>query len=241
MKVISWNLNHRINEKAIPADIGEIFVGLGADTVLLNEFVDGESRGPFRESLKRAGYLHQAVSPTPARHNQVFAASRFAFLAGDIQPPQLDSSAMSNFLHIRFPDFPVELVGMRAPAYLKAAERNEYWTQLAAIMDGVKDRAILFTGDVNYNPFNKAKTPADADHVCFHLCREYRIPNPKGDWSYISLSGTGRSRIDHVLHTNRVDVSNPEYITRLGDRVLAGARLETPITDHAVLRFEVAA
>jgi hypothetical protein len=55
VQVISWNLNHRCKEKPIPADLSELFVGMDADLIPLNEFVDGRSRGMFRESMSAAG------------------------------------------------------------------------------------------------------------------------------------------------------------------------------------------
>jgi hypothetical protein len=69
-------------------------------------------------------------------------------------------------------------------------------------MESAKDRAILFAGDVNYDPFRKARLP-DAGTVPFHLCEDYVIPNPKGDWSFLAYSGKG-FKIDHVMHTSQV-------------------------------------
>jgi hypothetical protein len=79
VKIVAWNLNHKSCERRIPNDIVGLFVALDADVVLLNEFVDGPTRTQFRASLWSAGYKHQLVSETPARHNQVFAASLHPF------------------------------------------------------------------------------------------------------------------------------------------------------------------
>lgn len=237
MKVIAWNLAHQVKKRPIPDYMVDVIQDLEADTVLFNEYVDEGIREPFKEAMRDAGYKWQAVSPTPAVHNQIFAASRFPFKVGDLQPPQFDGSAISNFLHLRFDELPVEMVGVRAPAYSKAADKHAYWAELAGIMESAKDRKILFAGDVNYDPFKKAKQP-DAETIPFHLCDGYVIPNPRGDWSYLAYSGNG-FKIDHVMHTPTVEVTNVEYIDWIRGRFLAGEKIKKPVSDHAVLRFDV--
>ena len=236
MKVIAWNLAHQVKKRPIPDYMVDVIQDLEADTVLFNEYVDEGIREPFKEAMREAGYEWQAVSPTPAVHNQIYAASKFAFEVGDLQPPQFDGSAISNFLHICFHDFPVEMVGLRAPAYKKAADKHAYWAELAEIMESVRDRKILFAGDVNYDPFVKAKQP-DAGTVPFHLCDGYEIPNPKGDWSYLHHNGNG-FKIDHVMHTPEVELGQVEYIDWIRGRFLAGEKIKKPVSDHAVLRFD---
>ena len=237
MKVIAWNLAHQVRKKPIPDHLVDVIADLEADTVLFNEYVDHESREPFKAAMCDAGYNWQAVSFTPARHNQIFAASRFPFEVGDLNPPQFDGSAISNFLHLKFEDFPVEMVGLRAPAYKKKADWNAYWDELAGIMASASDRSILFAGDVNYDPFKRAGQPK-AMTVPFHLCDGYFIPNPSGDRSFLAHSGNG-SKIDHVIHTKTVKVVDVEYLDRVREWFLTGERDNKPISDHAVLRFRV--
>ncbi len=238
MKVVAWNLAHQVKKRPIPDYLVEVIQDLEADTVLFNEYVDDESREPFKTAMREAGYVWQAVSFTPTVHNQIYAASRFAFEVGDLQPPQFDGSAISNFLHLKFNDSPVEMVGLRAPAYEKAAERHAYWKELGEIMESAKNRSILFAGDVNFDPFVKTKQ-VGAACLPFPLAEGYQVPNPAGDWSYLGHSGKG-FRIDHVLHTSYIEISEVEYLDRIRGRFLAGEKIKMPISDHAALRFEVA-
>ena len=99
MKVIAWNLAHQVKKRPIPDYLVDVILDLEADTVLFNEYVDDEIREPFKTAMREVGFEYQAVSPTPDVHNQIFAASRHAFEVGDLQPPQFDGSAISNFLH----------------------------------------------------------------------------------------------------------------------------------------------
>jgi Endonuclease/Exonuclease/phosphatase family len=242
MKVVSWNLNHRVREKRIPDDLGDLLLALGADVIPLNEFVDGPTRAPFFESLRSIGYVHQLVSRTPAQNNQVFAqvfaAARYPFSLGDLAPPPMDGYSIAGFLHIRFDHTPIELVGFRVPCYKWPADRRMYWGQLLDIMEMASTRAIVFAGDLNANPFAEAGTP-EVPGVHFGLCKQYWVPNPTGDWSYVNYQGTASSRIDHILHTGTISVGDATYLSRLGDRQLAGPGSTMPISDHAVLTFTV--
>lgn len=103
-------------------------------------------------------------------------------------------------------------------------------------MESARARSILFAGDINFDPFVKAKKKG-ASQVHFPFASGYQVPNPAGDWSYLAHSGKGY-KIDHVLHTPSVVVSEVEYLTRIKDRHLAGVKANAPISDHAVLRFE---
>ncbi len=237
MLTLAWNLAHQVKVRPIPDDFVDVILALKAETVLFNEYVDDPSREPFKAAIREAGYRWQAVSPTLARHNQIFAASKHAFEVGDIRPPQFDGSAISNFLHFRFVDFPFEMVGLRAPAYEKAAERKAYWADLGQIMESAKDRAILFAGDINFDPFVKSKQEG-CSCTSFPLAKGYVVPNPEGAWSYRGHSGKGYN-IDHVIHTPRVEVTGVEYIDHIGERFLAGEKSKSPISDHAALRFVV--
>jgi len=239
MLTLAWNLAHQVKARPIPDDFVDVILALEAETVLFNEYVDDPSREPFKAAMREAGFLHQAVSATPARHNQIFAASKHAFIVGDLQPPQFDGSAISNFLHLKFTDFPFEMVGLRAPAYEKAADRKAYWAELGQVMESAKDRAILFAGDINFDPFVKAKQEG-ATRCSFPFASGYQVPNPQGDWSYLAHSGKGY-KIDHVLHTPSVVVSEVEYLTHIGGRHLAGVKANAPISDHAALRFMIVA
>lgn len=239
MLTLAWNLAHQVKVRPIPDDFVDVILDLGAETALFNEYVDHPSREPFKEAMRDAGFLHQAVSATPARHNQIFAASKHAFEVGDLRPPQFDGSAISNFLHLKFADFPFEMVGLRAPAYEKAADRKAYWAELGQIMESARDRAILFAGDINFDPFVKSKQEG-ATQVHFPFAAGYQVPNPMGAWSYLAHSGKGY-KIDHVIHTPGMVVTEVEYLDQIRGRCLAGEKINAPISDHPVLRFSTRA
>ena len=237
MNIISWNLNHRTNEKPIPDEAVEFFRLKNADVIILNEFVDAPSRDSFKEALRALGYTHQSISPKFKKHNQIFIASKHEIVLGDLEAPPMDNASKGNFLHVILPQHNMELVGFRAPSYKTAALRREYWNQVYTIMDIAKARPICFIGDVNTNPFKKAGD--DITEITLPDVCGYRAPNPKGDWSYKSINGKYATRIDHAYLSDSLDYSNPEYIVSYEGITLAGSKYDHPVTDHAVYSIDL--
>ena len=238
LTVATWNVNHRIQPKPIPPRLSEILRCIGADVVLLTEFVNGggSDRDRFREQLNAAGYLYCDASPAPPKHNQIFVASRLPFEVGDLSPPALTSHVTTNFFHLRLSNSEIEFIGVRAPSYT-GRDRHLYREELAAILRSAQDRAIVVTGDLNDDPFKSCR-----DHsvtvVRFPGAEAYFVPRPDGPWSFTNLdNSTRRSRIDHVLHTARIQVRDARYLYEVDGTLLAGARAAAPLSDHAALTF----
>lgn len=237
MKIISWNLNHRTLEKPISPDVVRFLIESGADLICLNEYVDGPSRRAFEETLIKAGFANKFLSPRLGNNNQVFIASKLPARLGDIKAPDLTDAATTNFLHIQLGESSIEIVGLRAPAYKLASERNAYWAQLGAIIRAASSRNIVFVGDFNYDPFLGATRGAAT--IDFNLGGDFSIPNPEGGWSFISIDGQKTSRIDHVLTARGLRARSAEYLTEFNGIQLAGSKEAAAITDHAALVFNL--
>lgn len=230
-------MNHRTIEKPIPDETVIFFEKYDPDLIALNEYVDGNSRADFRNTLEKLGYSHQLLSTKIGKHNQVFLASKSPLALGDIAPPELDAPAKTNFLHAVLPEKDIELIGLRAPSYKLSRERSIYWQRLSDILIAASDRKILIFGDINYDPFMGLS--ASAPKIQFDLNGSYEIPNPVGEWSFISIDGKNKTRIDHVIVPESLAVSNVSYLPVYDGIVLAGARSDAAITDHAVLSMDV--
>jgi endonuclease/exonuclease/phosphatase family metal-dependent hydrolase len=239
LTVATWNVAHRIQLKSIPSVLADVLIAIGADVLVLTEFVDGQApdRTALKARLDAAGYAFRMTSSAPARHNQVFVASRLPFELGDLKPPTLTSHATSNFLHVRMIDSRIELIGIRVPSY-RGGERRAYRKQLTAILCSAADRPLVVTGDLNEDPFKG--TSSGAETVSFTGAEMYSVPRPAGDWSFINLDKvSNRSRIDHVLHTQAVRVHDACYRHEAAGSLLAGPRSAAPLSDHAALSFAV--
>jgi Endonuclease/Exonuclease/phosphatase family len=237
MKILSWNLNHRIQMKKIPNAVISIIAEISPDLVVLNEFVDGAERDAFKYRLEEIGFPYISVSKKTNRQNQVLIASKAKHEDGDLKPPSYDDSSMTNFLHVLLPRFDIEIVGLRAPAYKKNQELELYWSQLLEIISSTVSRNIVFIGDFNCNP-EVSKTPGAR---AINLLREmgWRIPHPDGDWSYISQNGQSVSCLDYALGSPGVGNISGTYVPKLGSHIIAGPKKQDPISDHAILISEI--
>jgi len=237
MKILSWNINHRIQMKKIPTSVLSIINEISPDLLVLNEYVDGDERIHFKYGLKENGFTHISISNKFDRQNQVLIASRVKHKRGDLKPPSYDESSITNFLHVALPIFGIEVVGIRVPAYKKAGELKSYWGELLSIIRSTKSRNIVFVGDFNCDP-EISKTPGAK---VLKLLREegWKIPPPYGNWSYISYNGQRRSRLDYTLASPAVDDISGTYISKLGSYIIAGPKEKNPISDHAILISEV--
>ena len=236
LKVLAWNLNHRINQKVIPPTVAAVLNGLCVDIALFNEFVERSRREGFRQQLSDQGYVHQLVSFSPDRHNRVLAASRVPISPGDLKPPSMNGPAEASLLHLRVDGCDLEIIGLRVPAYTTGAKRRGYRAELNAILQGAEGRAIVVAGDFNENPFHR---DVGATATPFKGAEMFTATNPVGDWSYMNSLGTKTSRIDHVIHTGPVRIIDAAYCYEVNGIHLAGPNDVSPISDHAALVFTV--
>jgi len=239
LRVMAWNLKHAARPKAVPPTVAFVLAAFDIDVALFNEYVDQPNLVLFGDQLAEAGYTHRLVSPATKPCNQVLAVSRLPLSPGDISSPATDADARSNWLHVVVDGAGVELIGLRIPAYEAGSLLRTYRADLCAVLDGLTDRPVAIAGDFNLDPFTLAGTP-DAPAAPFPGATAFTVRNPTGRWSYTQAYEGGTSRIDHVMSTPNLEVSNVGYRHRVDDIVLAGGpKTGNPISDHAALCFTV--
>jgi exonuclease III len=232
MRIVSWNLGHQTRERELKTVFGPAIRALSPDTLILNEYVDGGSRGELKADLAGLGLSSLRVSKQVGKNNQVLIASRNGFDEGDLSAPRTTDADPSNFLHVRFSGEGFELVGVRVPAY-SGAQRTKYWAELTTLITSTANRRILFVGDFNADPASRELPGGRA--LAGLAAAGWQIPSPRGAWSYCSVRST--SRIDHAVVSPRLVVTDAEYLNQIGDVVCAGNTKE--LYDHAPLVIEV--
>ena len=238
LKVLAWNLNHRVNQKVIPPSVAGVLADLDVDIALFNEFVERSPRAAFRQQLTERGYVHQLVSYSPDQQNRVLAASRLPITLGDLQPPSMDLCATASLLHLLVDGSNLEIIGLRVPTYKTGADRRLYRAELNRILLAAQGRTMVVAGDFNEDPFRRGADPA-ARTVPFNGAAMFTVTNPIGDWSYMNGASMRTSRIDHVMHTGAVRIVDPVYCCEIDGLHLAGPNDLAPISDHAALVFAV--
>ena len=237
MRIGSWNLGHQTQERRLPAAFVDTVKALLPDVLVLNEYVHGDSRREMVANLHTIGLKHYSVSEHIGGQNQVLIASRLPQSLGDLAAPVTSAAATANFLHVVLPN--IEIVGMRAPMFKSSALQAAYWQDMENLIQGTKDRRIVFIGDVNCDP----DKPKRLGGLALKRLRDtgWQIPKPAGEWSFISKNGKAKVCIDHAICSELIKNPIAEYIARIGDIVLAGANGDNAISDHAALVLEIEA
>jgi endonuclease/exonuclease/phosphatase family metal-dependent hydrolase len=178
-----------------------------------------------------------SVTSKRPRQNQVLVATRSPHALGPTAMPRIEDSADVNFIHLELAEPRIGVVGLRAPAYPKSVDRTRYWIHLAEVLCHLPPSIGIIIGDVNTDPFRR--TDIGARTLKSLEGHGWTMPDPLGDWSYISKTGTSRSRIDHVLVRDNARLVSATYVDRVGGTVLASAHGGGGISDHAALQVDI--
>jgi len=236
VKIVAWNVNHRIREKPIPDQMIEAIVALAPNVVVLTEYVHGPSRGSFLARLAQHGFGKWLVSERRPRENQVLIAARTDLERGSIRAPEIDRSAPSNVLHVHLPQEGVEILGLRVPDYSKDAKTKRVcWDWILETAASVKDRPFVIIGDFNTDP----KYPRSRCGDCIKRLDDdgWQLASPPDGSSFWTLNGDA-VRIDHAFVTKLLGVERAAYVTRSDRNVFVGKE-PGALSDHAALSVDI--
>ena len=236
MRIVGWNLNHRIQAKPIPPEAVQAIQHLAPDVLVLTEYVDTVDRCGFKQALRNMGLPHISVSEKRDRHNQVLIASRIEHGASTVPTPK-ESHGLTNFLAVSFGDRDFTLIGIRAPAYESTKELRSYWEDLTGILETVSAQKVVVVGDLNGDP--ELPQSIGGRHMKLLRDKGWKLPVPTGEWSYMSSDGRYTSRIDHVLASPSVEAVSASYVSKVNGRIVAGPKETDPVSDHALIVCEV--
>jgi endonuclease/exonuclease/phosphatase (EEP) superfamily protein YafD len=132
-------------------------------------------------------------------------------------------------------DQPLEIVGLRVP-FCRRLSPRKYWESLHEIVASVRDRRILFVGDLNADPERQrgfgSRCLRELEGSGWH------VPRPKGEWSFEGRTLL-RSRIDHaVLSPALGRAAEARYEADLNGVRIAG-KCKDAASDHAALVVEL--
>jgi len=249
MRLLTWNVNHRIQEKAIPPQMAEAIDSLKPDVVVLTEFVDGITRNNFFAELKKFGFSYKISEGRDGQkrdgQNHVLIASRTTLVDGDIHVPPSEPAVPpnepliplafpSNVLHVKVPDKDFEILGLRVPMPLKSANRQACWEWIMATAKENCGRPFVIMGDFNidreYSPVKCGKRFDQLADIGMH-----HVPAMPLDYvSYFPPSGGEGTRIDHAFLSRHFINPTAQYRAESGQYLFAGNK-PGAMSDHAVL------
>ena len=236
MRLLSWNVNHRINEKPIPAQMADALLSLDPDVVILNEYVPGPSRSKFLQELSDGGLGHQLESQYVPRMNHVLIASRSPLERGDIVGPDIDPYIPPGLLHVVMPEHDLHVIGLRIPDFSrKLAIKRAYWDWIEQLAGAMPRRNVIIAGDFNTDPtYPKARCGPRFGAI---EAAGWQHVMPKDGNSYWTLNGKG-VRIDHALASPGMAVGECRYVVSHAGYQFVG-KSEGGMSDHAVLEVDI--
>jgi endonuclease/exonuclease/phosphatase family metal-dependent hydrolase len=238
MRLVTWNVNHRAREKAIPQGLPEIIASLEPDLVVLTEYVHGESRQWFLDQLAGLGLPYWLVSRvTPKGENHVLVSSRTPIVAGDIEAPAIAPSVPSNALHAILPREGIEILGLRVPDYSKQlAIKRACWDWIIETARAVKDRPFVVLGD--FNTDSRYPRSSCGDCIDKLVATGWQLASPGDGASFWSFKDSSPCRIDHAFVSRHFAVIDTRYVTEFQDQRFVGIGPKA-VSDHAILSIDL--
>jgi exonuclease III len=237
MKILTWNINHRIHPKKIPRTMAESLASLSPDFIVLTEYVQGQSHAQFLDDLKSQGYPHVILSPFKTRQNRILIASRSPLKAGALQgPTDIIEAVPCNVLHVVEESSGINVLGLRMPLPMNSTQKKAWWDWITKIALENKDNPFIITGDFNTDP---EKSPGPNGSIRFDKLNEtgWTFDLPKSfSWWWNNKDEFGW-KLDHTfLNSRHFTHPHSEYLTESGPYIFA--RKNTAMSDHAVLLVE---
>ncbi len=237
MKLLTWNVNHRIRAKKIPPQMAESLASLSPDIIVLTEYVQGASHDTFLRDLKSHGFPYVMLSEFKEKQNRILIASRTPLKAGDIQAPtDIIEAVPCNMLHVQLVVSGINIIGLRMPLPLTAIQKKAWWDWVTTTAQENRDHPFIITGDFNTDPI---KSRGSNGRIRFDTLKEngwtYNLPQtPSWWWNNKDEFGW---KLDHALFNSK-HFSSPqsEYLTEFSPYVFA--RKPGAMSDHAVLLVE---
>jgi endonuclease/exonuclease/phosphatase family metal-dependent hydrolase len=233
MKLLTWNVNHRIREKPIPDTMAEALASLSPDVIVLTEYVPGPSREKFLSELKSQGYAHKELSHENGEktgQNHILIASRTPLEKLTIDPPALAPAFPYNVLKVHVEKPGVDILGLRMPTPLSATEKNACWDWIEETARGMRDRPSVILGDFNNDT---CRSGANGRIRFDHLTENGWERAPATGISWWADKGTSEGRLDHAFLSRHFTDIKAEYKPEYGPYVFA--RKPGALSDHAVL------
>jgi endonuclease/exonuclease/phosphatase family metal-dependent hydrolase len=216
--------------------MGSAIRALAPDLTVLTEYIPSDSHMRFMQALGSMGLTHTRLSVDVPKENRVLIASRWPLEDGDIRAPPIAPSVPSNALHVCVPERGIEVLGIRVPDYSRQPPiRRQCWEWLLSAGRAMSARASVIVGDLNTDPsYPRARC---GDRIAQLVAAGFTAASPAEGASYWTPRGHG-VRIDHAFTSKSVTFLRAEYVTQVGNHLLARSR--DAYSDHAALLVEIA-
>jgi len=210
MKIINWNLNHRVAKRKIPLWLSTYIAANTPTVLVLTEYVVGSDHDRFIKELYKIGLRYYSVSQSVSRQNQILIATKEPHLKGTLTLPSIHPAVPPNFLHVILKESGINIIGFRMPVFEKNPTKlkRQTWELILHIANKIINYPSIITGDFN-------TSPQDPKSKCGNYIKQitdagwYLAPEKGFSWIH-QHSGTKR-KIDHAFVSPKLKVIHAEY------------------------------
>src|SRR5512147_453201 len=115
MRLVTWNLGHRLDGGHAPDDVVTALAALEPDIVILTGRLSGPARRSFLESLAGLGLKQQLAPETEPHGSHALIASRIELVPGLLESGATRDPLPPNMLHAYAPAGVLDVLGMTSP------------------------------------------------------------------------------------------------------------------------------
>jgi len=221
MRLVTWNLGHRLNGGHGPDNVITALTALEPDIVILTDRLPGPARRSFLASLAGIGLTHQ-LAPTPGQHSgHVLIVSRLRLVPGLLKAGATRDHLPPNMLHAYAPTGVLDVLGLRSPdSESRPTTRRACWERLVRAATALKHRRAILIGDFDVD----ANERADGTDHLRHLT--------DAGWKHaVSVDGSGyrtatgdAGRLDHAFLSPSIQMIDARYVLAAAGFRLTGTK-----------------
>ncbi|MDO8872608.1 MAG: endonuclease/exonuclease/phosphatase family protein [Methanoregula sp.] len=242
MKILTWNINHRIGKKKIPIEMADALASLSPDIIVLTEYVQGPSHDRFLNDLKSNGFSYRRLSEFKEQQNRIFIASRMLLKDGDIKAPtDIIEAVRCNALHVTIPQIDLNILGLRMPLPMNAVQKKSWWDWVTDVAERNQGHPFIYLGDFNTDISTKGPNGWRQITKLKENGWNHALPKDGASWWMRRNGVIFANKLDHAFFSKKLSVRNAEYITESSGYIFVkkpGELKPKAMSDHAVLLVE---
>ena len=232
MRLVTWNLGHRLNGGHAPDDVIAALTALEPDIVILTERLPGPARQSLLSSLAGLGLTNQ-LAPTPVQHgDHVLIASRLKLVPGLLKARATRDHLPPNMLHAYAPTGVLDVLGLRGPhPGSRPTARRASWERLVRVATALKHRRAILIGDFDVDAVDGRA--GGIDHLQQLTDAGWRHVVPTDGAGY-PTAGSDEGRLDHAFLSPSIQQVDARYALAAAGFRLTGTR-ESPSTQPVLV------
>jgi hypothetical protein len=231
MRLVTWNLDHRLDGGHVPVNVITALTALEPDVVILTERLPDPARRSFLAALAGIGLTHR-LAPTPGTHrSHVLIVSRLKLVPGLLEVDTDRDPTPPDMLHAYAPTGVLDVLRMRnANSRSRPNVRRAYWDWLVRAAQTLKHRRAILIGDFDVDADDERAGGMDLLRHLTDTGWQHAVP---ADGACYRMANGDAGRLDHAFLSPSIRKIDARYALAAAGFRLAGTK--ESLSDQPVL------